>query len=52
MDVLSLKGRSEKIFDADIANNTLDLNTFVSKPSSLFIGGASSIGQAVSNYTF
>ena len=52
MDVLNLKGRAERTIDANIANNSVDLNTFVSESFTMFISGASSIGKAVGNYAF
>jgi FlaA1/EpsC-like NDP-sugar epimerase len=52
MDVLSLIGRSEGLFEDDIANNNSELLTVVSKSSFLVIGGAGSIGQAVTKEIF
>ena len=52
MDVLSLIGRSEGLFDDDIANNKSDLNKIILKSSFLVIGGAGSIGQAVTKEIF
>jgi len=52
MDVLSLIGRSEGLFEKDIINNNIALHTIVSKSSFLVIGGAGSIGQAVTKEIF
>ena len=52
MDVLSLIGRSEGLFEKDIINNNIALYTIVSKSSFLVIGGAGSIGQAVTKEIF
>lgn len=52
MDVLSLIGRSEGLFDDDIANNKSDLNKIILKSSFLVIGGAGSIGHAVTKEIF
>lgn len=52
MDVLSLIGRSERLFEDDIVNNNVALHSIVSKSSFLVIGGAGSIGQAVTKEIF
>ena len=52
MDVLSLIGRSEGLFEDDIHKNNIALHTIVSKSSFLVIGGAGSIGQAVTKEIF
>jgi FlaA1/EpsC-like NDP-sugar epimerase len=52
MDVLSLIGRSEGLFDDDIENNKSDLNKIILKSSFLVIGGAGSIGHAVTKEIF
>lgn len=52
MDVLSLIGRSEGLFEDDIHKNNIALHTIISKSSFLVIGGAGSIGQAVTKEIF
>lgn len=52
MDILKLIGRSETLFKDDIVTNTVLLKTIVSESSFLVIGGAGSIGQAVTKEIF
>jgi FlaA1/EpsC-like NDP-sugar epimerase len=52
MNVLGLIGRSKALFSEDIANNGEKLKEIVSTSSFLVIGGAGSIGQAVSKEIF
>lgn len=48
-DILSLIGREGGLFDNDIESNNSDLSEIISKGKFLIIGGAGSIGQAVTN---
>jgi len=48
-DILSLIGREGGLFDNDIESNNSDLSEIISKSKFLIIGGAGSIGQAVTN---
>jgi FlaA1/EpsC-like NDP-sugar epimerase len=52
MDVVKLIGRSAEIFANDIAHHEVELRTIISKSSFLVIGGAGSIGQAVTKEIF
>lgn len=52
MNILSLIGRTEELFKEDIANHEQDLKKMVSSSSFLVIGGAGSIGQAVTKEIF
>jgi FlaA1/EpsC-like NDP-sugar epimerase len=52
MDVLNLIGRSELLFDNDISANEIELKNIVSSSRFLVIGGAGSIGQAVTKEIF
>lgn len=52
MNVLDLIGRSEPLFDADIRRHEADLSTAVQAGRFLVIGGAGSIGQAVTREIF
>lgn len=52
MDILSLIGRETELFVEDIAKHNEDLNKIVSSSSFLVIGGAGSIGQAVTREVF
>lgn len=52
MDVLSLVGRTVPLFDADISENGKDLFELLSGARVLVIGGAGSIGQAVTRELF
>ena len=50
--ILSLIGREKELFADDIARNELELSRIVSSSSFLVLGGAGSIGQAVSKEIF
>ncbi|OFA32760.1 UDP-N-acetylglucosamine 4,6-dehydratase [Glaciecola punicea] len=50
--VLSLIGREKDLFACDIANNDLEMTDIVSRSSFLVLGGAGSIGQAVTKEIF
>lgn len=52
MDVLNLIGRTNKLFEKDINQNQEELLKIVSSSSFLVIGGAGSIGQAVTKEIF
>jgi FlaA1/EpsC-like NDP-sugar epimerase len=52
MNVLELIGRTEPLFEADIANHEADLSEMVASSRFLVIGGAGSIGQAVTREIF
>lgn len=52
MDVLQLIGRTKALFNEDIARNETSLRQIVSASSFLVIGGAGSIGQAVTKEIF
>lgn len=52
MDILGLIGRSTNLFAADLEDNKSHLNEIVAKSSFLVIGGAGSIGQAVTKEIF
>lgn len=52
MNILKLIGREEEIFDNDISNYEVELSKIVSRSSFLVIGGAGSIGQAVTKEIF
>ena len=52
MNVISLIGRKYEIFETDIQNNQKQLSEIVSASSFLVIGGAGSIGQAVTKEIF
>ena len=47
MNILKLIGRTAPLFDADIASRREELEGYVSNSRFLVIGGAGSIGQAV-----
>ena len=51
-DILSLIGRKEELFCKDIAENEISLSSEVSDSSFLVLGGAGSIGQAVTKEIF
>ena len=51
-DLLSLIGRSKELFTKDISNQTHELTQIVSNSTFLVIGGAGSIGQAVTKEIF
>lgn len=52
MDVLNLIGRKKALFESDISNNEAELKSKVSTSNFLVIGGAGSIGQAVTKEIF
>ena len=52
MDILSLIGREAALFDNDLESNKLKLSSLVSNSRFLVIGGAGSIGQAVTKQIF
>ena len=52
MDILSLIGRKEELFSTDIAHHEKELTEIVSASRFLVIGGAGSIGQAVTKEIF
>jgi FlaA1/EpsC-like NDP-sugar epimerase len=52
MDILKLIGRTSLLFNNDIANNNSELKRIVGESNFLVIGGAGSIGQAVTKEIF
>ena len=52
MDILKLIGRETEIFEQDILRNETELKNTIQKSSFLVIGGAGSIGQAVTKEIF
>ena len=52
MDILKLIGRSAPLFDDDISSRRKELESLVSNSRFLVIGGAGSIGQAVTREIF
>lgn len=52
MDILNLIGRNELLFNNDISANETELKNIVSTSRFLVIGGAGSIGQAVTKEIF
>lgn len=52
MDILSLLGRDEQLFEQDISFNNQELSDLVRQGAFLVIGGAGSIGQAVTKEIF
>lgn len=52
MNILSLIGRNEELFSADITSHEKELTKIVSTTRFLVIGGAGSIGQAVTKEIF
>jgi len=52
MSILNLIGRTKELFTDDILNNNEDLKNIVSSSTFLVIGGAGSIGQAVTKEIF
>ena len=52
MELLSLIGRNKELFEEDIAEHSLELNKEVQNSSFLILGGAGSIGQAVTKEIF
>ena len=52
MDVLKLIGRECEIFEKDVSIHELELQTVIKQSSFLVVGGAGSIGQAVTKELF
>ncbi|MDA3904499.1 MAG: UDP-N-acetylglucosamine 4,6-dehydratase [Bacteroidales bacterium] len=52
MDILNLIGRNKELFTEDISNHEKELSSIVSSSRFLVIGGAGSIGQAVTKEIF
>jgi FlaA1/EpsC-like NDP-sugar epimerase len=52
MNILSLIGRNSKIFEKDLLHKSEELYYFIQNSSFLVIGGAGSIGQAVTKEIF
>jgi FlaA1/EpsC-like NDP-sugar epimerase len=52
MDILKLIGRTEPLFEADVSSRRKELEDLVSNSRFLVIGGAGSIGQAVTREIF
>ena len=52
MDILKLIGRTAPLFDSDILSHAKELDSLVSNSRFLVIGGAGSIGQAVTREIF
>ena len=52
MDIIKLIGRSSEIFGGDITRHEDELTSIVGSSSFLVIGGAGSIGQAVTKEIF
>lgn len=52
MNILKLIGREEEIFEKDISNYEIELCKIIATSSFLVIGGAGSIGQAVTKEIF
>jgi FlaA1/EpsC-like NDP-sugar epimerase len=52
MDILKLIGRNKELFQTDLSKCKEELQSIVSKSSFLVIGGAGSIGQAVTKEIF
>ena len=52
MNVLNLIGRTKNLFDSDILGNSNQISQIVSTSNFLVIGGAGSIGQAVTKEIF
>lgn len=52
IDILKLIGRNKALFDNDISNNEAELKERVSESKFLVLGGAGSIGQAVTKEIF
>lgn len=52
MNVLNLLGRSQFLFSSDMVRHDKELSRLVSESSFLVIGGAGSIGQAVTREIF
>jgi len=51
-DMLNLIGRNEELFQNDVANSGCEIDSIVSGSSFLVLGGAGSIGQAVTKEIF
>ena len=47
MNVLNLIGRKQMLFDADLSDNERELNALLEKSKILVVGGAGTIGSAV-----
>ena len=52
MNILKLVGRGDRLFDSDVASQEVVLSDLVKKSRFLVIGGAGSIGQAVTREIF
>lgn len=52
MDILALIGRKDFLFEQDLSENENDLSDIVSNSTFLVLGGAGSIGQAVTKEIF
>jgi FlaA1/EpsC-like NDP-sugar epimerase len=52
MEILKLIGRDKEIFNNDVISNKTELDNIVSKSTFLVLGGAGSIGQAVTKEIF
>lgn len=52
MEILNLIGREKELFESDIKNNSVELERIVGESSFLVLGGAGSIGQAVTKEIF
>ena len=52
MDILRLIGRKKPLFESDILSRQMELTKLVSRSRFLVIGGAGSIGQAVTREIF
>lgn len=52
MDILTLIGRSSQLFDSDIKNYKSELSKIVCNSTFLVLGGAGTIGQAVTKEIF
>ena len=52
MDILNLIGRTSPLFDKDVSSHKEELEAMVSSSTFLVIGGAGSIGQAVTREIF
>jgi FlaA1/EpsC-like NDP-sugar epimerase len=52
MNILKLIGRETELFTKDISTKEIELSSIISKSSFLVIGGAGSIGQAVTKEIF
>lgn len=52
MNTLKLIGRNKELFNSDIENNSKEINSIVSNSSFLVLGGAGTIGKAVTKEIF